>query len=59
MREMLATVGKGFVGVIAPAGGIYVSILPKVEAWLRVASLTAGLIVAALTAWSLWRNLKK
>ena len=58
MKEMFATVAKGVAGVTAPAGGIYISVLPQIEAWLRIASLLAGLAVAAVTIWSLTRHKK-
>ena len=53
MKELYATVVKGATGVGASAGGVYVSILPQVEAWLRVASLVAGIAVACVTIWSI------
>lgn len=59
MREMYVTVAKGVVGVVAPAGGVYVSILPQVEAWLRVASLSAGIAVACVTIWSIIYKARK
>ena len=47
--QNLATMFKGFVGVSATTGGVYVSILPKVEAWLRVCSLFIGCAVGIAT----------
>lgn len=50
------TIIPGMLGVLFPAGGITVSILPTVEAWLRVTSLAVGITVGLL---SLYKLLKK
>lgn len=58
MNEKFGAASKGLIGVVSPAGGIYISILPQIEAWLRVASLVAGIAVAGVTIWSLTRKKK-
>jgi fructose-specific phosphotransferase system IIC component len=53
--EILATAAKGAVGMSATSGGIYVSILPKVEAWLRIISLLIGIAIGVVTFISIVR----
>lgn len=50
------TLIPGMLGILFPAGGITVSILPTVEAWLRVTSLAVGITVGIV---SLIKLLKK
>lgn len=38
-----------FTGLLATASGITVSILPEVEAWLRIASLVIGCAVGIVS----------
>lgn len=45
--------------MFATGGGLTVSMLPRVEAWLRVASLFVGLVIGILTCISLMRKLKQ
>lgn len=47
---------KCFLGVGSPLAGFYVSILPQVEAWLRVVSLLVGISVGVATLLSLLRR---
>jgi len=42
MRNILAI---GFLGTATPTTGIYISLLPQVEAWLRITSLLVGILV--------------
>ena len=57
--ENLVTAAKGAVGVSATTGGFYVSIMPKIEAWLRITSLLVGIAVGLVTIVSLIRNQKQ
>lgn len=43
------TLRTGFVGVLATTGGSVMSLLPHLEAWLRVASLLVGLLIGLVT----------
>jgi hypothetical protein len=56
--ESLGTATTGMLGVSATAGGFYVSILPMVEAWLRVLSLFIGCAVGIATLVSIIRKHK-
>jgi hypothetical protein len=49
VREHLADVAKGGLGIGATSTGVYVSILPRVEAWLRMISLVVGIAVGVAT----------
>lgn len=57
--ETVVTTVKGAVGVSATTGGFYVSVLPQVEAWLRVGSLCIGIAVGIATLVSILRNQKR
>ena len=57
--ESLRTVTKGLVGMSATGGSFYVSILPKVEAWLRIISLLIGIAVGIATLISIVRTKNK
>ncbi len=54
--ETLVTAAKGAVGIGATSGGVYVSILPKVEAWLRIISLLIGCAVGVASLVSIIRK---
>ena len=58
IAEHAATVAKGLLGIAAPTGGFYVSIMPQIEAWLRVTSLVVGVAVGIATLISIIRKLK-
>ena len=45
-------------GLLATAGGITVSMLPELEAWLRVASLVIGCLVGLASLYAILRNKK-
>jgi hypothetical protein len=47
-----------FTGLVATAGGITVSMLPELEAWLRVASLVIGCAVGLASLYAILRNRK-
>jgi hypothetical protein len=47
-----------FTGLLATAGGITVSMLPELEAWLRVASLVIGCLVGLASLYAILRNKK-
>jgi hypothetical protein len=53
---------KAFFGIIAPTGGLAVSTISNVEMWLRLMSLSVGIVVGVLSAASLsvglYRKLK-
>ncbi len=56
MSESKEVVMRGIIGVVFPAGGITVSVLPTVEAWLRVSSLAVGLTVGLITLIKLFKK---
>lgn len=56
--ETLITAAKGAVGITATTSGAYVSLLPQVEAWLRIISLLMGIVVGLATLVSIIRNQK-
>jgi hypothetical protein len=57
--ESLRTATTGMVGIGATGGGFYVSILPKVEAWLRIISLLIGIAVGVASLISIIRTKRK
>lgn len=50
---------KGATGVASTAGGIVVSNLAHIEAWLRITSLCVGIAVGILTGVSIIRKMSK
>jgi hypothetical protein len=57
--QTLVTAAKGALGVGATTGGFYVSILPRIEAWLRIVSLVVGIAVGLVTFVSIVRQRTK
>jgi hypothetical protein len=57
--ESAVTFAKGMLGMGATGTGFYVSILPKVEAWLRLISLLVGIAVGVATLVSILRKKRK
>ena len=49
----------GILGSVASAGGITVSMLPAIEAGLRITSLVVGIAVGVATFISIVRRLRK
>lgn len=49
---------KGGASSLVALGSVFLSALPEVEAWLRIASLCVGLAVGAVTLFSLVRKLR-
>lgn len=47
-----------FTGLLATASGITVSMLPEVEAWLRVISLLIGCLVGLASLYAILKNKK-
>jgi hypothetical protein len=47
-----------FTGLLATASGITLSMLPELEAWLRVASLVIGCLVGLASLYAILRNRK-
>lgn len=47
-----------FTGLLATASGITLSMLPELEAWLRVASLLIGCAVGLASLYAILRNRK-
>lgn len=45
-------------GLVATASGITLSMLPEIEAWLRVASLIIGCLVGLASLYAILRNRK-
>lgn len=42
------------IGLIATGGGTFVSLLPKVEAWVRLSSVSVGLIIGLITLYRMF-----
>ena len=53
------TIIEGATGIIFPIFGLVVSLLAEIETWLRLASLTAGLVVSVLMAIKIYRDITK
>ena len=53
------TILEGATGIFFPLFGIIVSLLAEIELWLRLASLTAGLVVSVLMAIKIFRDITK
>jgi len=47
-----------FTGLLATASGITLSMLPELEAWLRIASLLIGCAVGLASLYAILRNKK-
>ena len=47
-----------FTGLVATATGLTVSMLPELEAWLRVASLVIGCLVGLASLYAILQNRK-
>jgi hypothetical protein len=47
-----------FTGLLATASGITLSMLPELEAWLRVASLVIGCAVGLASLYAILKNKK-
>jgi len=45
-------------GLLATATGLTVSMLPELEAWLRIASLVIGCLVGLASLYAILRNRK-
>lgn len=58
MNETVKDISKGAVGVLASAGGLGVSALSEVEAWLRILALIAGIGVSCVTIYSILKRKK-
>jgi hypothetical protein len=64
MRDFLTshtfiTTVKGTLGMLATGSGLYVSVLPEIEAWLRVISLCVGIAVGTASFISIIRHKKR
>ena len=53
------TLATGLIGTGTSLGAAMYSLLPHLEAWMRLASVTVGLLVACLTAAKLLRDFRK
>jgi hypothetical protein len=47
-----------FTGLLATASGITLSMLPELEAWLRIASLVIGCLVGLASLYAILKNRK-
>lgn len=47
-----------FTGLLATASGLSISMLPEIEAWLRVASLVIGCAVGLASLYAILRTRK-
>jgi uncharacterized membrane protein YuzA (DUF378 family) len=53
------SLNAGLTGTIATAASITISMLPEVEAWLRIISLIVGICVGIGSLIVLYKNYKK
>ena len=54
--SIVPTLIRGAVGVSATVGSTIVSMLPQIEAWLRIGSLCVGICVGLLTIRSILKG---
>jgi len=59
MNHPDATVSNGIIGTATSIGATVVSLLPHIETWMRITSLTLGLIIAVLTLDKILKERKK
>lgn len=59
MIESIKTFGVGVMGVVAPASGFTISLLPQIESWLRIVSLLIGCAVGIASLVVILRGKKK
>ena len=62
MDDIKHYASRGILGIFASGGSVVVSLLPQIEAWLRVAGLLSGLLVTILSGVSIvrkWRREKE
>jgi hypothetical protein len=55
----LKTVATGLVGSATSLGAAAYSLLPHLEAWVRLASVSVGLLVGLVTLVKLFKDLRK
>jgi hypothetical protein len=56
MHEHGTTLGTSAAGILATMGSVGVSLLSNVEQWLRIGSLSVGIVVGIATIWKLTRK---
>jgi hypothetical protein len=59
MNHPDATISNGIIGTTTSIGATIVSLMPQVEAWLRISSLVLGLVIAVLTLDKILKERKK
>lgn len=57
--EQLKTIATGLIGSATSIGAAVYSMLPHLEAWMRLASVAVGLAVGIVTLIKILRDLKK
>jgi hypothetical protein len=57
--DQLKTIATGLVGSATSIGAAVYSMLPHLEAWMRLASVAVGLAVGIVTLVKILRDLKK
>jgi hypothetical protein len=57
--DQIKTVTTGFIGSATSIGAAGYSMLPHLEAWMRLASVVVGLAVGIVTLIKILRDLKK
>jgi len=57
--DQLKTIATGLVGSATSIGAAVYSMLPHLEAWMRLASVAVGLAVGIVTLIKILRDLKK
>ncbi len=50
---------RAILGTASPIAGVITSLQEQVEWHLRVASLAVGLVVGLLSAWAIWKQIRK
>ena len=59
LHDPIDFISRPFVGVTTSLGSVLVSLLPHLEAGMRVSALAIGLFVAAMSARKVWRDRNK
>jgi hydrogenase/urease accessory protein HupE len=59
LHDPIDFISRPIIGVTTSLGSVIVSLLPHLEAGMRVSALALGLFVAAMSARKVWRDRNK
>jgi hydrogenase/urease accessory protein HupE len=59
LHDPIDFISRPFIGVTTSLGSVIVSLLPHLEAGMRLSALALGLFVAAMSARKVWRDRNK